>query len=227
MSVITFQRKLWTSAAALILGGMIAFSNGCATRGYEKAQATSDAITSATREVELAWAQVSETTNTLQALTTTPPGELQPAFEQYRKSIRALEKTVENLRKETSAMEQRGQSYFDTWNVRLGEILNEDIRARSAERQREVTNQFTEIQRRYQNAREKFEPLMSNLRDIQAALGIDLTPAGVESARRFINRIDVAANDARRALEELAESFRSLRTNLDPASASASPVPAR
>jgi flagellar biosynthesis chaperone FliJ len=200
---------------------MIVCSIGCATRGYEKAQATSDAITSASREVELAWAQVSETTNALHALTSKPAAELQPAFEQYRKSIRALEKTVEDLRKKTAEMEQRGQTYFDTWNVRLGEISNEDIRARSAERQREVTGQFAEIQRRYQNAREKFEPLMSNLRDIQAALGIDLTPAGIESARPFINRIDVAANTARTALEELASSLRSLRTRLDPTSAPA------
>ena len=90
------------------------------------------------------------------------------------------------------------------------------------DRQREVTEQFAEIQHRYQDARLQLDPLVSNLRDIQGALGVDLTAAGVESAREFIGRTDSSSAAARDALNRPGESLRSLGSTLDP---SATPAP--
>ena len=113
-------------------------------------------------------------------------------------------------------MEKQGQQYFNTWDLRLSQIRNEDIRARSAERQREVTEQFADIRLRYENARQQMEPLMSNLRDIQSALGIDLTPAGVDSAREFVRQADSNSIAARQALDQLAEALRNVNSALYP-----------
>ena len=208
--------------ATLAAAGLLLAPTGCATRGYEKAAATSDAITEAASQVELAQRQLSEATSALQALSAQPDRELRSAFERYRTAVADLENTVGAVREQTNQMEKQGREYFNTWDVRLSEIRNEDIRARSADRQREVTEQFAEIQRRYQDARQQLDPLMSNLRDIRSALGIDLTPAGLQEARPFIERSDTAATTAREALARLAESLRALSSTLDP---TAGPAP--
>jgi chromosome segregation ATPase len=205
-----------TGPAGLLISG------GCQTRGYEKAAATSDAITSAANQVELAKTQIGETMTALQTLANQPATELKPAFERYRTSVASLDKTVAQLKQQTDEMEKQGRSYFNTWDTRLSEIHSEDIRARSAERQREVTVQFTDLQHSYQDTRLQLEPLMSTLRDIQASLGVDLTPAGVQSAREFISRADTHANSARQALDQLGERLRNLSTTLNP---NAGPAP--
>ena len=191
-------------------------SGGCATTGYERAAKTSDALTSAAYEVDSTRGQLSATLDALRTLMSQPAAELQPAFERYRDAIGQLEKTVAQLRKKTDDMEKQGQQYFNTWDLRLSQIRNEDIRARSAERQREVTEQFADIRLRYENARQQMEPLMSNLRDIQSALGIDLTPAGVDSAREFVRQADSNSIAARQALDQLAEALRNVNSALYP-----------
>lgn len=195
----------------------VVLSGGCATRGYERAAKTSDALTSAAYEVDSTRGQLSATLDALHTLMTQPATELQPAFERYRDAIGSLEKTVGQLRKKTDDMEKQGQQYFNMWDLRLSQIRNEDIRARSAERQREVTEQFADIRLRYENARQQMEPLMSNLRDIQAALSIDLTPAGVEIARQFAQQADANAITARQSLDQLAEALRNMSSALYPA----------
>jgi chromosome segregation ATPase len=208
--------------ALAVSGGTLLMSSGCQTRGYEKAAATSDAVTSAATQVDLAKTQITETATALQELANKPATELKPAFERYRTSVANLDKTVAQLKDETAAMEKQGRSYFDTWDARLSKIHSEDIRARSAERQREVTAQFADLQHSYQDMRLQLEPLMSTLHDIQASLGIDLTPAGVQAAREFISRADTNANAARQALDQLGDRLRNLSTTLNP---NAGPAP--
>ena len=205
------------------LGGWALFSAGCATRGYEKAEATSDAVTAASAQADLTLRQIDDATASLHLLADNPPVDLKTPLEQYRARVAALERSVAQLREQTDDMAKQGRNYFDTWDQRLSQMQNEDIRARSAARQQEVASRFTDIQRRYQDSRRALEVLMPNLRDIQSALSIDLTPQGVQGVREVVAQTDRNATAAREALRTLSEGLRSLGSTLRPAT---TPAPA-
>jgi exonuclease VII large subunit len=219
------RRQILAAALLLLSGSVASFTlTGCATRGYQKAAATSDAVSSAASLVDSARRQIDDATGALHSLINSPTAELRPAFERYRTAVATLDRTADQLRRQTDEMTQQGRNYFTAWDARLSEMRNEDIRARSAARQSEVTNQFTEIQQRYQDARREFEPLMSNLHDIRAALGIDLTPAGIQGTREFVTKTESSATATQQALSRLADGLRTLSTTLTPPPTAAAPA---
>ena len=217
--------RIASLAALTGFGACALFSTGCATRGYEKAASTSDAVTAASTQAELTLRQIDDATTALHRVVDNPPVDLKTPLEQYRSQIAALERSVAQLRVQTDDMSQQGRNYFDTWDQRLSQMQNEDIRARSAARQQEVASRFSDIQRRYQDARRALDVLMPNLRDIQSALGIDLTPQGVQGVSPVVAQTDRNAAAAREALSHLAEGLRTLGTTLRPATTPATTSP--
>jgi chromosome segregation ATPase len=206
-------------ACAAASGGLIA--TGCAHKGYMRASATSDTLGSAANEVETAQHQLDDTTNALNAVMNAPAADLRSSFEHFRMSLESLDSTVGQIKMRATQMDEQGDKYFRTWDARLGEMQNEAIRERSEARQREVSEQFTQLKQEYLVARREFDPLMSKLHDVRSLLSVDLTPAGVSSARDVSVSITSDAKIARQSLDKLGESFRSLSAKLDPAGAAA------
>jgi hypothetical protein len=194
---------------------------GCATKGYQKAVATSNTLTTAANQVDLARAEVTDATSALDAFTTSSPAELRPTFKRYQDTVTALDQANLDLQQKTQAMRAQGRKYFDSWDASLAQMKNEDIRTRSKERQQEVTAQYAQIQQRYEEAHRQFDPFIANLHDIQRLLSVDLTPEGVASAREFVEKAKANAVGVRQALDSLAEELRAFSANLNPASTTA------
>ena len=144
------------------------------------------------------------------ALVNQPTPDLRAAYERYKSSVDALDRTLTAMNTEAENMQKRGQQYFATWDSQLAEMQNENVRARSAARQQEISQQFTAIQQQYAAARQLFPPLLTRLRDIQRLVSVDLTPTGVRTAQDFANRAEGDARMLRQTLDQLAGSFRSL-----------------
>lgn len=195
------------------------FTAGCATRGYQRAENTADSVTEAANEIDLARSQIAEATTALDVLINRNPTDLRASFERYRSAVASLDTTYADVLQNAEDMAANGEKYFAEWDKRLAQMQNEDIRSRSLERQQEVTARFTDIQDSYRRAREQFPALLANLHDIQRLLGVDLTPAGIESARQFAGRVEDDAARLRRTLDELADRFRRLSSTLTPGSA--------
>ncbi len=207
-------------AAIFALASLVATTVGCASRsnaGYLRGQTASDSLSNAANEIDHARRQLADTTTALAAIVNQPTLDLRTAFERYRTSLAALERTVTSVNNEADNMQKQGQKYFEHWNTQLAAMQNEDIRARSVARQQEVSRQFTQIQQQYQDVRQQFVPVMTSLRDIQKLLSADLTPAGVGAAREFAVRADAEATRVRQALDRVAESFRNMSGVLAPA----------
>ena len=194
---------------------------GCATKGYQKAAATSNTLTNAAKQVDLARSEVTDATGALDAFSTSSPAELRPTFKRYQDTVTALDQANVDLLQKTQDMEAQGRKYFDSWDASMAEMKSEDIRSRSKERQQEVTAQYAQIQQRYQEAHRQFDPFIANLHDIQRLLSVDLTPAGVASAHEFVEKAKAHAVEVRQALDNLAEGLRVFSANLNPATPAA------
>lgn len=204
------------SLAATLAASALLAATGCQTRGYQRAAATSGSLTTAANELESAKAQINQAVSALEQMVQRPTDDLRPLFTDYRRAVSDLENSVQSLERRSVEMEEHKQNYLATWDQRTGEMLNPQIRDQSLQRQQEVTQQFSDVQNSYTEARESFVPLMQDLRDIQRMLSVDLTAAGVEVARNLLPQIRDNAGDARQALTQLAEDFREVSTNLEP-----------
>jgi hypothetical protein len=92
----------------------------------------------------------------------------------------------------------------------LAQIKNEDIKNRSAERKQTVQKEFTDIKKSYTEVQMAFEPFMSNLRDIQTALGNDLTMQGIASIKGAAEQADKHGAELNASVDKLAAEFRDL-----------------
>ena len=208
-----FRSSLFVAVPAIF---SLCLVSGCANRGYLKASTTADTMSTAAGEVDATQRQISEATNSARAVLAAPPAELKSTFERYRSAVSNLNSTVSQLRQRADDMDKQGEKYFAAWNAKTSEMQNESMRARSAARQQEVTAQFAKIRELYLTARLELDPLMSKLNDIRSMLSVDLTPAGVTNTREFVTNAEVDAKRARQILDQLAEGFRAMSTDLSP-----------
>jgi len=190
---------------------------GCATSGYQKAGQAADSVSDAAREIDLARTQIDQATSALDTLVHGPDADLKKNFTPYRDAVMALDATFASVNQKADTMEKEGQRYFAAWDQKLAEINSEDLRTRSRERQQAASDRFTQIQESYRDARQQFAPLMSKLHDIQRVLGVDLTPAGVDSVRAPADQASQSAQQLQQTLARLASQFRQLGTALAPA----------
>ncbi len=218
----TFLSAFRTS---IVVSGAIASAavvmTGCANRGYMRASSTSNTVSEAATEIDTARRQIDEATTALTLLVSAPTAELKTTFERYRSAVGGLDTSVAQLKQKAQEMDAKGDKYFAAWDASLTEMKSEQMRARSAERQREVTDGFSQMRQQYMVARRNLDPLVSKLHDVRSLLSVDLTPAGVNNAREFLPNVEQDAKIARQSLDQLAEQFRALSTRLDPVSAAA------
>ncbi len=200
-------------SAALVLS---LFSTSCATSPYQKAETAADSVTDAANEIDLSRKQIVDATTALNVLLDRNPTDIRESFRRYDEAVIALDRTFASVNRKADAMAARGESYFEAWDQRLAQMQSEDIRARSAERQREVAERFVQIQEDYRDTREQIPPLMAQLQDIRRLLGADLTPAGLDSVRDFASRANEDAARLRQTLDRLSERFRQLSSTLTP-----------
>jgi predicted RNase H-like nuclease (RuvC/YqgF family) len=202
--------------SSLLLGATF-LELGCATKGYQKAAATSSSLQTAATQVDLARTEVTNATSALDAFNTSSPAELRTTFKRYQENVAALDLANANLQQKTQDTEAEKNKYLATWNQNMAEMKNDEIRARSKERQQEVTAQFDQLKQRYEDAHKQFDPFIANLHDIQRLLSVDLTPDGVASAREFVEKAKANAVNVRESLDRLAEGLRTSSVNLNPA----------
>lgn len=198
------------------LAAVLLSAAGCTTRGFQRAAATSTSMERAASELEEAQTQIIVATTALDSMVNQPQQDLRPLFRQYRESVADVENTYNDLLERSNRLAQQKEAYMATWDQRNSEIQNADIRDRSLERQREVTEDFARAQRAAERAQQTLQPLLTELRDIQRLLSVDLTAAGVAMVRQVADRARQNAQEARSTLGEVAQEFRSVSATLDP-----------
>ena len=72
-----------------------------------------------------------------------------------------------------------GAACFAKWDKESAQIQNENIRSRSEARQAEVGGKFSQISQTYEETKLAFQPFMSDLREVQKYLAMDLTAGAV------------------------------------------------
>lgn len=192
----------------------IAVIAGCASTGYEKADATSTSLQKAAQRIDQSNLQIDTVLTNLSALVNSPDENLKPQFAKFNTAMNHLESLAKNVRDDANDMQTEGAAYFSNWDEELAKINNENIRSRSADRKNAAAEQFDQVKAGYLHAKNDFTPFMSDLEDIRTALATDLTADGLNSIRSVVNKANTDAATLRLALNNLSADFKKLGVSL-------------
>jgi hypothetical protein len=183
---------------------------GCATTGYEKADSTATTLSMSSDMVAKGNVLIDETLVNLNDLVSHPGPDLHKQFNDFNNSVNELGLTARDITVKSERMKVQGAAYFKNWDNEMAKIKNEDIRQRSEARKNEVSAHFNRITRLYEEAKAAFVPYMSDLRDVQKFLSVDLTSGGLLAIRDIVAKATEHATPLKESIGNLSGEFKDL-----------------
>ena len=209
---------LATCAAAIMLAA------GCASSGYDKGEKTAQNIQTAANRIAALPTLVDKTMASLDALVNKPQADLRPQFKQFNADLAEVESAAKEVGAARRSMGEKGKEFFAAWDAQLAQISNEDIKARSEARKKEVTDRLDAIKRSYTEAETAFRPFMNNLKDVQKYLSVDLTSGGVTAIKDTVAKANQEAVTLKASATKLADDFKALGVAMSSVTPAAPPA---
>lgn len=210
---------------ALLALGAHTILSACKSEPYQTGAATGKTVQQAADEIDHSVVLLDDTVRSLEELVAHPTTDPAPQFKVFTKTLSSLESEADDVRSLAVEMEKRGDSYFTEWDQQIAAMANEDIRSRSQARRAEVSDSLKKISARYSKARDELQPLLSDLQDVRSALAADLTPNGIDSVKKPVDKLGRKAEDVKETLTALAADFRKLGVDMGTARPASAPPP--
>jgi outer membrane murein-binding lipoprotein Lpp len=196
-----------TVAATLLLAG-------CASSGYEKGNKTAANIQAAANLIAALPGQIDTTLTSLQDIVQKPQADLRPQYKQFAANVVDVESSAKDIASARRSMGENQKEFLAKWDEQLAQIKNEDIKARSQTRKDEVNQKLLSVKKSYTLAETDFKPFMSDLRDVQKFLSVDLTTGGVAAIKDTAAKATQHAVPLKASLAKLAEDFKALGVSM-------------
>jgi len=116
-------------------------------------------------------------------------GEGKELRKRYKSFSREVDNLAEAQKHATSAIDEmasKGTEYFLQWGKSIAQILDPELKQSSMERRSKLMQKHDDLATTLSDIGHQLPPFMKNLRDIEAFLGADLTPANVSNASGMI-----------------------------------------
>ncbi len=196
---------------------------GCASSGHKKGNQAAASIQTAASHIAGLPAAIDTTLASLNALVNQPAADLRPQYKAFVFNLAVVEDAGKEIVDARIELGEKGKAYLADWDAQLAQIKNEDIKARSQNRQNEVAEQLMAIKRSYAETETVYRPFISGLKDVQKYLSVDLTPGGIAAIKGTVTKAVADAVPLNASLVKLANDFKALGL----AMSSVTPPPAK
>lgn len=208
-------KKLILNLFTLIIA--TGFITGCASSdNYKKGASTAAALTKSSDMITKGNWFIDESLASLNDLVSNPNPDLRKQFKAFKASVNNLDSTAKDVASQAEEMKSQGVAYFAKWDKEAAKMRNEDIRNRSEDRRNEVASRFGRISQQYDETKTAFQPLMSDLRDVQRFLATDLTAGGLAAIRDVAAKANRDAMPVKASFGKLSEEFKGLGLSMSP-----------
>ena len=213
------MRTITLTLTGLVTAWVLA---GCASSsGYKQADKTGQGIADFHQELVNLKKAVDGTLGLLDQTTETAATDPRKAFEAFSKSIDKVEGARAKSDKRASAMRAAGDAYFEQWEAQLAAINNPDIRKLAEERKAKLSEIFSKLPPLMEQAKTRFDPFLSDLKDLRSFLSQDLTVAGVDAAKDIIRKTRAHGDTLQESLDGLIAEMNSISAALTPSKTAA------
>jgi len=197
---------LQTSVAVLV-----ATLAGCASSdNYKKGDTAGTGLKEAASAIAAGEIKIQGALTALTNLVSSQQGDLVPKFEKFNTAVTDLQSTAQEVKDRVAAMRQAGNEYFKQWDQQAAAIKNEDIKGRSEARKQEMQAKFDAVKRSYAEVQIAFGPFNRDLKDIQTALGTDLTAGGLNAIKGVAEKANQNGQVLKTSVAQLSAHFKDL-----------------
>jgi Protein of unknown function (DUF2959) len=135
--------------------------------------------------------QVTSTTAGLDALkkAARDGAPLQGPYADFVAKYKALDNGMNTLREQSVASRASTEAYFQTRQQAIDAIQNKDIKAPAIDRLSTDKSRYNKVLAAADQAQQKLQPFMSDLKDINTLLSVEMTAASVKSLSDTTSRL--------------------------------------
>jgi hypothetical protein len=191
--------------AAIAVLGVIVLSAGCATNKSGQAREATKTVASmqSTRqELVKAQVQVDDVLAAMDQLAAASPETLPAAYRVFTKQVSRTVSQADAARHRANEMRDRWREYMTSWEKETEQLSSPELQARVAERRQAVEKNYDRLRTAARGMQEAYPPFITHLRDIQRALSLDLTPAGVQAAQPAFELARTSATDLKQKIAD-------------------------
>jgi hypothetical protein len=123
--------------------------------------------------------QIDATILSLTKLTSPEQVNLPSAYNQYCDELAAMQQLSDKMKREANAMRASQQAYFDSWDQKLSQVDNANVRSSVEARRQRLRDAQDQLIATSSAARDAYTPFMRDLQDIKKYLAADLSKSTV------------------------------------------------
>jgi len=130
-------------------------------------------------------------------------GNLQAAYNRYKKEVKKTEEAAEDSRTRAHDMRARSAEYQGKWQAEMSKVTNPDLKAAAGARAAKVRGRYEMISAKAQAAQAAYAPFITDLKDLQRYLSVDLTPTAVREASTVFDKVNASGRVLKQKLAAL------------------------
>jgi hypothetical protein len=209
-----------------VMGLMVACSSS-STGGSDRASSTAESMATLSQRLDKAKAQVDTILGSLDGVVVASKGgDIKEAFKKFASDVDATDSAAEAARGRYASMKAKAEEHFKAWEAESQKITDPALQQAAAKRRDVAQVAFGKVVETSGKVKADYEPFISNLKDIKAYLGADLTPQAVELLEPNIKKAKSLGESLKKSIQGLQDAMASVRSELTAAKAAA-PAPAK
>jgi chromosome segregation ATPase len=207
--------KQWAAVALLSTASMIIF--GCSSSGGQAKESTKavQGLQESQAQLQKAQTEIDKAIAALDQLSS-GQGDLKKSFENYSKAVADVEAAGDKARARWQNMQARQKEYVAKWQSELETIENPEVRASLEQRRAKIRDDFDKIKATAQGVRDAYKPFLSDLKEIQKGLSLDLSPAGVTGMKPAMAKAKTEGQTLKQEISELQTELASIAGQMGP-----------
>ncbi|MGE5296780.1 MAG: DUF2959 family protein [Solirubrobacterales bacterium] len=164
---------------------VVALLTGCEMNEGRQAKVAKRAENSLadTRSQLLRAEQQVDTTLTSMDRLAAEPHNLKRSYKAYAGEVSKTVRESEQAQERADHMKTQWHEYMANWEKEANRLNSEQLRAGTTERRQTVREDYDHLRDVANNTHAAYEPFLTQLREIQRAISLDLTPAGVDATK--------------------------------------------
>lgn len=134
-------------------------------------------------------------------------GDLAAAHKEFMAQYQALSTQMNEIGQMGAKARAGSEQYFKDWQAAIGTIQNKDIRESAMERFNTAKERYGRVLSTADQSKQKLQPFLADMKDINTLLSIDMTPDAVKSVSGSTWRLTRSAEDIVDSLGEINRSI--------------------
>ena len=129
------------------------------------------------------------------------PANLPQVYKVYVDELSQTAWQAEQARQRAERMRAQWQQYMTAWQNEIDRLSTPELQAGAVQRGQVVRENYARLRDAARAMQDAYQPFITQLRDIQRVLSLDLTPAGVEVAKPAFDAARKSAANVKERIE--------------------------